>query len=100
MSPHLPVGLTLNAFTGEDVEVSGTLAPQANKWGSRGAMLRKLAPLAPGDPVNLADWTLEIYVADDGTGAGTEFPSGMLTVWNVTEDTRPWALVSDSQYGR
>jgi hypothetical protein len=57
VSPQLPATLTLNAFTGEDDEVSGALVPQANKWGSGGEILRKLAPLAPGDPVNLADWT-------------------------------------------
>lgn len=52
----LPMSITLNAFTGDDLEVSATLAPMGNRWGSKGVELAKQAPLAPDEEVSLTRW--------------------------------------------
>jgi len=53
----LPATLTLNAYTGDDVPVSGALAQDANRWGSQGNLLRRQQTLAPADEALLSDWT-------------------------------------------
>ena len=52
----LAATLTLNAYTGDTVPVSGALAPAANRWGSKGNLLRRQQTLAPADEALLADW--------------------------------------------
>lgn len=52
----LPKSITLNAFTGDDLEVSAALAPMGNRWGSKGVELDKQAPLAPDEEVSLTRW--------------------------------------------
>ena len=39
-----PNSITLNAFTGENLEVSGALASKGNRWGGKGDELAKQAP--------------------------------------------------------
>jgi hypothetical protein len=53
---NLPDKLTLNAFTGTGVEVSGGLTEVSNRWGSKGDMLARQAPMAPGPAISKADW--------------------------------------------
>lgn len=55
----LPGTLTLNAYTGDDAPVSGALAQDANRWGSKGNVLRKQQTLAPADAALLTDWMHE-----------------------------------------
>lgn len=52
----LPGTLTLNAYTGDDVSVTGALAKDANRWGSKGNLLRKQQTLAPAAEAMLSDW--------------------------------------------
>lgn len=52
----LPASITLNAFTGDDLEVCAMLAPDGNLWGSKGKELTKQAPLAPAQEVSLTSW--------------------------------------------
>lgn len=68
MTLALPPTLTINAFTGEDIEVASPVVGDANRWGSIGTMLGKQAPLAPAGAVNLADWT------DERVGWGVVLP--------------------------
>ena len=56
---NLPATLSLNAFTGDDVEVSGAVAPRGNRWGSSSGMLTRQAPLAPGVAARPGDWAHE-----------------------------------------
>ena len=53
-----------------------------------------------GGSVNLAGLGLWIYVVDDGGPSGTAFPSGTVSVWNITKDGKPWVLKSDTSFGR
>ena len=52
----LPKTITLNAFTGDGVTVSGNVAEHGNRWGGVGDELAKQAPLAPGGAAGPADW--------------------------------------------
>ena len=52
----LPESLTLDAFVGADEAVSSDLAAIAGSWGVSGEVLEQQAPLAPGAPVDAADW--------------------------------------------
>jgi len=52
----LPGTLTLNAYTGDNVPVTGAVAEGANRWGSKGNVLRKQQTLAPADEAVLGDW--------------------------------------------
>lgn len=56
MGRVLPESVTLNAFTGDDLEVSSRLPDKANRWGGKGDVLRRLAPLAPEDEAKATDW--------------------------------------------
>jgi hypothetical protein len=53
---NLPAKLTLNAFTDTGAEVSGDLTAMSNRWGSKGVMLGRQAPMAPGPEVSRAEW--------------------------------------------
>jgi hypothetical protein len=55
----LPTSITLNAFTGENLEVSGALASRGNRWGGKGEELAKQAPLAPDEEVSPTKWEHE-----------------------------------------
>ena len=52
----LPASLTLNAFTGEVGEVTGALAANANRWGSRSSLATQQQTLAPADEAMAADF--------------------------------------------
>jgi hypothetical protein len=47
-----------------------------------------------GESLNLASWSMWIYVKDGGGQGGTPFPAGTLPV------CKPWVLKNDDAYGR
>jgi hypothetical protein len=69
---QLPATLTLNAFTGDPIEVAGKLSTDANRWGARSSTLTQQKPLAPPEAASPADWTSDkigwgVVLPDDDT---------------------------------
>ena len=52
----LPPAISLNAFVESEETVSGSLGPNADRWGGKGDVLTDIAPLAPDVAVDPSDW--------------------------------------------